>query len=83
VYSSEDDSLSNLHFGNCIPSGTTHNVDELSHLAIGIAFFLLLTCMQGIPIFQTSCFCSFWKLKMTNNKNDNDKITVVCDNYHD
>jgi hypothetical protein len=83
VYSSEDDSLGNLHFGNCISNGTTHNVDELSPLVIRIAYFLLLSCAQGIPIFQTNCLHSFWKLKMTNKENGNDKIIVVCDNYHD
>jgi hypothetical protein len=80
VYSSENDNLGNLLFGNCISNGTTHNVDELSLLAIGIAYFPLLSCVQGIPIFQTSCLHSFWKSKMTKKENDNDKIIIVCDN---
>ncbi len=83
VYSSEANNLGNLHFGNCISNGTTHSVDELSPLAIGIAYFLFLSCVQGIPIFQTSYIHSFWKLKITNKENDNDKIIIICDNYHD
>jgi hypothetical protein len=52
-------------YKNCISNGTTHNVDELFPFAIGIAYFLLLYCVQDIPIFQTSCLHSFWQLKMT------------------
>jgi hypothetical protein len=75
--------INNLHFGNSNSNGTTHNVDELSPLAKGIVYFLLLSCMQGIPTYQRSCLHSFWQLKMTKKENDNDKIIVVCDNFHD